>query len=170
MAKKTVISSESGSLVALTANVVAANVPTPIFTFTVPRGAEFVIPNQFQGKGGKTTGFDLKLDLNKASGQRISGSSKIEISVLGPGWEAPKRYRTLPFSIWRDVTLNQQKSAEYVDQIAGQVDLNVGPGLVLMQDYKFIISVQGPDQVDWTKSYVEFGTLEGKPGEFSGVR
>jgi hypothetical protein len=170
MSKRTVITSESAGLVTLTANVTAANVPTPIFRFTAPRGAEFVIPNQFQSRGGLATGFDLKLDLNLSTGVRIRGGSRIEIAVLAPGWESPRRYRTLPYSIWRDVTLVQQKSAEFVDQIAGQIDLNVGPGLVLMQDYQFIISVQGPDQVDWTRSYLEFATLEGRPGEFSGVR
>jgi hypothetical protein len=159
MERTTVISSQSNaSIIALTANV--ANVPTPIFRSRTPRGALYKLPNSTKVRDQIIDGTYFILDLNNAAGIRISGASKIHFMVKKPSDERSKHLRTLPYSIWRDITAVLQRNDDYKSTLASQTDLNVGNELALYEEHEFFIEVEGPDIVDWTKSYAQFSVSE----------
>ena len=159
MSRTTVISSQSSNaIVALTANV--ANVPTPVFRSRTPRGALYKLPNVTMVKGDNMQGAYFILDLNTAANVRISGASKIHFMVKKPSDERSKHLRTLTYSIWRDITSVLQRNEDYKATLVSQTDLNVGEELALYEEHEFYIEVEGPDLVDWTKSYVQFNVNE----------
>jgi hypothetical protein len=159
MERTTVISSQSNAnVVALTANV--ANVPTPIFRSRTPRGALYKLQNQTPIKGQNVDGAYFILDLNTAANVRISGASKIHFMVKKPSDERSKHLRTLPYSVWRDISSVLQRNEDYKATLVSQTDLNVGDNLALYEEHEFYIEVEGPDIVDWTRSYVQFNVSE----------
>jgi hypothetical protein len=157
--RNTVISSQSNaSIVTLTPNV--ANVPTPIFRSKTPRGALYKLLNQTPIKGVIMDGAYFILDLNDAAGNRISGASKIHFMVKKPSDERSKHLRTLPYSIWRDISSVLQRNEDYKGTLVSQTDLNCGIELPLYEEHEFSVEVEGPTVVDWTKSYIQFNVSE----------
>ncbi len=158
MGKITTISNQSNSsLVSVSANV--ANVASRIFRLTVPRGASYDLLNSTNIKGSAVKGFLLILDLNRTDGQRISGASQIKIRVKNPAQEDAKTLRVLPYAIWRDMTSVQQRNDDFKATLASALDLDV-PAVRLGEFREFILEVEGPDVVDWTKSYTQFDVEE----------
>lgn len=155
---KSLSSQSEASIVTLTQNV--ANVRTPIAKFTTPRAVMYLIANANQLKDGMVRGTLALLDLNKADGNRISGASKISVAVRGPADETERVLRTVPYSTWRDIPLLQQRNEDYKRSIIEGLDLGIDPGIKLPEAYELIIMVDGPDQVDWTKSYIEIPAFE----------
>jgi hypothetical protein len=158
MSKTTTISSQSNAtLVTNTANT--ANVSSRIFRLVVPRGAVYDLLNRTLVKGNPVKGALFILDLNRADGQRISGASQVKIRVRNPAQEDPKTLRVLPYSIWRDITSVQQRNDDYKATLASATDLDTA-AVRLGEFRELIIEVDGPDVVDWTKSYLQFDVEE----------
>lgn len=159
MNRTTVISSQSAStIVTLTANV--ANVASTVFRARTPRGALYKLPNKTTIKGIESDGAYFILDLNTAASVRISGASKVHLMVKKPSDERSKHLRTLPYSIWRDITTVLQRNDDYKSTLVSQTDLNVGDELALYEEHEFFIEIEGPDIVDWTKSYIQYSVNE----------
>jgi hypothetical protein len=157
MKVSTISSQGRPDIVALSANV--ANVSTKIFTMTVPRGTVFDIENQTKVKGVPMKGFHIILDLNKADGSRISGASIIKLRSKNPAAEDAKTHRALPYAIWREISSALQRNDDYKATIAGSTDLDASI-LRFKELSQFIVEVDGPDVVDWTKSYLQFDVGE----------
>jgi hypothetical protein len=158
MGKITTISSQSNpSLVATSANV--ANVSTKVFELTVPRGASYDLLNRTLIKGNQVKGALFILDLNTAASVRISGASNIRFRAQNPAQEDAKTLRKLPYAIWRDITSTNQRNDDFKAALAAACDLDA-PAVRLGEFRKLIIEVEGPDIVDWTKSYCQFDVEE----------
>ena len=159
MSRVTTISNQSDpSIVTLTANV--AGVATPIFAAKVPIGAKYILKNSTSVRGREVPGTYIILDLNKADGTRITGASKIVFSTRGPADEFAKPRRAIPYGVWHDVSALNQRNEDYLASIIAQTDLGTGAGVSLPEGYQLIVSVEGPDVVDWTKSGVQFKVEE----------
>ncbi len=158
MAKNTTISSQSRpEIVSVYPNVV--NVATKIFVMTVPRGTVYDILNRTLVKGQPIKGFHLILDLNTAAGIRISGASIIKIRTRSPGKEDAETRRALPYSIWREISSVQQRNDDFKSTIANSTDLDAD-SLRFKEIAQLILEVEGPDVIDWTKSYAQFDVEE----------
>ncbi|WP_034383170.1 hypothetical protein [Deinococcus sp. YIM 77859] len=152
--RKTSITSQSNpNVVALTANV--AGTATPVFKLTVPRGAVYRLHNANMVRGQVVNGTYIILDLRDAAGNKISGASKVLVATRGPADEFPRFHRALPYSIWRDLDTTQQRNEDFKATIIGQADLNVGPGIEIQEAHELLLYVDGPQVVDWSKSFVQ---------------
>ncbi|HEX2865358.1 MAG TPA: hypothetical protein VHN99_12375 [Deinococcales bacterium] len=157
--RTTTISNQSDStIVTTTANT--ANVATPIFSAKTPTGTAYILKNKTMVKGQLLGGTYIILDLNTSAGTRISASSKIIFSVRGPADEFAKPKRAIPYAVWHDVTALYQRNEDYMASIIGQTDLGTGEGVMLKEGWSLVISVEGPDVVDWTKSSVQYKVEE----------
>ncbi|THF88470.1 hypothetical protein E7T09_04495 [Deinococcus sp. KSM4-11] len=153
MRKTSVTSQSSAAVIALTANVAATS--TPVATITVPRGALYRLHNQNMVRGVPVNGTYLILDLRDATNAKISGASRILVATRGPADEFPKFHRAIPYSVWRDLDTTQQRNEDYKATIIGQTDLNVGVGIEIPEAHQLLVYVEGPQVVDWTKSFFQ---------------
>jgi len=152
--RKTSITSQSNpSIVALTANV--ANVATPYAKITVPRGAMYRLHNRNDVRDRSVQGTYIILDLRDAAGNKISGASRVLIGTRGPADEFPKFHRALPYSIWRDLSTQDQRNEDFKATIISQSDLNTNLGIEIPEGHQLLIHVEGPDVVDTTKSFFQ---------------
>lgn len=152
--RKTSITSQSNpAIVALAANV--AGTSTPVATITVPRGALYRLHNQNVVRGQVVNGTYLILDLRDNTGTPISGASRVLVATRGPADEFPKFHRAIPYSVYRDLSTTQQRNEDYKATIIGQTDLNTGPGIEIPEASQLILFVEGPQQVDWSKSFFQ---------------
>lgn len=160
--KNTVLSSQSdASIVTFVANTANPGVPQPVFTATVPRGARYGVRNVTIIRGQKVRGAHFVLDLNKADGTRISGSTKVSFGVKNPSEENVRWLRTVPYNIWRDITAERQRNDDYKGTFVPQCDLGfAGEVGILNEQAKFYIGLEGPDVMDTTKSFVSFEVSE----------
>lgn len=153
MRKKTITSQSDSSIVTLAQNV--AGTATPIATITVPRGATYRLHNSNMVRGSMVTGTYIIADLKDNTGQPISGASKLIVASRGPSDEYEKKHRALPFSIWRDLSTTQQRNEDYKATLISQSDLNTGPGLEIIEQHQLLLFVEGPQVVDWSKSFFQ---------------
>lgn len=158
MRKTSITSQSAANVVTLTANV--ANVSTPVFKLSVPRGAMYRLHNQNMVRGSVVNGTYIILDLRDAANNKISGGSRVLIATRGPADEFPKFHRAIPYSVWRDLETVQQRNEDFKATIIGQTDLNVGPGIEIPEASELYVYVEGPQVVDWTKSFIQFDVEE----------
>lgn len=152
--RKTSITSQSNpNIVTLTANV--ASTSTPVARITVPRGALYRLHNQNMVRNALVNGTYIILDLRDAAGNKISGASKLLVATRGPADEFPKFHRALPYSVWHDMDTTQQRNEDFKATIIGQTDLNVGPGIEIPEAHELLFYVEGPQVVDWGKSFFQ---------------
>lgn len=158
-ARMTSITSQSNpGIVSLTANV--AGVLTPVASITVPRGAAYRLHNRNNVRGGVVFGTYMIFDLRDNAGNKISGASRLVIATRGPADEVPKFHRALPFSIWRDLTTAEQRNEDYKATLISQADLNTDLGIEILEGHQLQLFVEGPQAVDWTKSFFQIDFQE----------
>lgn len=155
--KKIISTSSPASIVTKTANT--ANIRTKIFTVAVPRGARYDVANYTMTPQGVQRGMHIIMDLRTAGNAKISPTTKIYVAVKSAAAEFEKFLRSLPFSIWYDLTTAQQRNQDYLSTLVGQTDLNL-EGFSLLEGQELQIWAEGPDVIDWTKSTLEFAVEE----------
>lgn len=153
MRKTSITSQSSPAVIALTANV--AGTATPVATITVPRGAMYRLHNTNVVRGGVVNGTYLIVDLRDNAGNKISGASRLLVATKGPADEFPRFHRAIPYAVWRDLDTTQQRNEDYKATIIGQTDLNTGPGIEIPEAHQLLIYVDGPQVVDWSKSFLQ---------------
>lgn len=152
------ISSQSTSgVISTSAN--AAGIMTPILTVTVPRGATYDLPNWTKVRGENVRGVALIVDLRNSSGDRIRDGVLL-IGSKAPADDFTSPHRTVPLSIWADLSSADQRNENFRVNIASSTDLNVQDVLVLPADYKLEISLKSAEVVDWSRSFFELPFVE----------
>lgn len=129
-------------------------VATPVFTVRVPDGAAYILPNQTTVSGVLYNGAVIVTDLRNSAGDRIRAGNLV-VGFRAPNAEFVTPQRALPLSNWADLSTTQQKNAQFRGTLAQSTDLNVGPSLTLRNRSALVLSVDSPEVVDWTKSYLE---------------
>lgn len=152
--KSTTISNESArDIVTISENV--TGVATPIMRVTVPEGASYTLPNTTTVQGAVISGAVIVADLRNDQGDRIR-SGRLLIGYEHSNGEFPIQLRAVPLTIWADLTVAQQKNAQYRGTLAQGTDLNCGPFLTLGAKAKLLVSLESAEVVDWDQSYLEF--------------
>lgn len=156
MRPKIISNNSNPAIVALTANVTAAEgTPTPIMTVTVPDGTAYAWMNASSVRGKAEAGAHVITDLRKSDGTKISPASRVVFAVQGVQDELPRFIRAIPYGVWYDMTTTQQRSDDYKYGIVSALNLNVPVGIDLQPKDKLLIMLDGPDAVDWGKSTLE---------------
>jgi hypothetical protein len=148
-----VFSSESNTeIVTLTANT--ANVRTKIAEFKVQRGQVVRVDNLTSTIKGVKKGVALIFDPRKADGNPISRSSRLYISVEGPGAEFEKFVRRVPIAPWLQLSLESQSDENFKARLCEALDLNVDE-IVLREGTMIQFQLVSPDVINWGNSYLE---------------
>jgi hypothetical protein len=156
MPRNTIISNQSAATV-VTTRVNAANVRSPIFVATTPRGASYTLYNRTLVRGQVLPGLTLIVNLRDAANNPVRGT--IFLGVKAEAEEFETNIRAFPLSIWNDLTTAQQRSEDYKGTLIAQTDLNTG-GIELRQMSQLIVQLESAQLVDWTKSYFEYVVQE----------
>lgn len=151
--KAVTITSQSTDMVTLAANT--AGVRSPIATIKAKLGQYLLIPNKTRVKGVVIRGFHFVMKLKNAAGTEISSGAKLFLARQTPSMEAPEYIRRVTYNIWRDLDTATQRNDDYKGGIAQSVDLNREKPIVLEPDHLFILELDAPEVVDWSKSYFE---------------
>ncbi|MFB9994489.1 hypothetical protein ACFFLM_21260 [Deinococcus oregonensis] len=153
MTKTTTISSASSpDIVTTRANV--AGVATPVFTVTVPDGAQYTLPNQNVVANQLYNGALIVATLHNTAGEVIrDGSLLVGYRTRAAEFTTP--IRGIPLQIWADLSTTQQRNAQYRPGMIQACDLNIGPSLTIKNRAQLVFSVESSEVVDWTKSFLE---------------
>ena len=156
--KNRILSSQSApQIVTTTANV--AGVTTPVMIVTTPEGAIYDISNHTLVRGVDVKGVAIIADLRNATGDRIRAGSLL-IGSQSPADEFPTQHRSIPLTTFADLTTSEQKNENFKATIAAACDINVGDVLQLPRSYQLVLSLNSPEVIDWTKSYLEIPAIE----------
>lgn len=156
--KNRILSSQSATaIMSSMANV--ANVLTPVLVFTTPDGAVYDISNHTLVRGVDVKGVAIIADLRNSNGDRIRAGS-LFIGSASPADEFTTQHRSVPLTTWADLDTSEQKNENFKATIASACDLNFGDVLVLPRGYQLVISINSPEVIDWSKSYLEIPAIE----------
>ena len=148
-----VFSSESNTeIVTKTQNV--QNVRTKIIEFKIQRGQVVRVQNQTSTIKGVKRGVALIFDPRKSDNNPISRSSRLYISVEGPGAEFEKFVRRVPIAPWLQLSLESQSDENFKARLCEALDLNVDE-IVLREGTLIQFQLLSPDVISWTNSYLE---------------
>lgn len=129
-------------------------VMTPILEIAVQDGQRLFLANQTTVNGQTYQGATIVMELRDTAGNIIRDGN-FQVATRLPLSEYDQPMRALPLTIHAPYSTKEQKNAQYKGSLAQACDLNIGPGVVLQNRAKLIISIQSAAQIDWTKSYFE---------------
>lgn len=156
---KTTILTNASSPEIVTTSANTPGVATRIFVAKVPEGAKYTLDNVTVVGGQQFNGAHIVTDLRNSDGERIR-EGRLIFGYEGSNAEFTVPVRGVPLSNWADFDITQQKSAQYRGGLAANTDLNVGPDLTLTNRSKLVISMESPEVVDWSKSFIEIAVTE----------